>query len=194
MTLGGTSLGAGTLGGSIWGVPLSSVGKSTQLLWAIQAVVGRSVQLVWGVEAVSIQPPSVIFYHLFDEGQMDILQGYQLFYSFLPDDPDNAIAIFDTSGRLDGRLMRTGEQIEHYGIQIQVRGRDYVEAWRLANTIATYLDSLRKEVVVTEAGDAYILHNVSRSGAVIPIGVETVNTRLRRLFSINMTVTLSREN
>lgn len=193
MTLGGTSLGAGALGGSIWGVPLTAVGKTAQLLWVVRAVVGKTAQLLWEVEAVSIQPPSVILYNLFEQGQASVIGGYQLFYSYLPDDPDNAIAIFDTAGRLDGRMMRTGEQIEHYGIQITIRGRNYVEAWRLANSIATYLDAVKKETVVIPGGDTYILHNVSRSGAVIPVGIETVNTRLRRIFSINMTVTLSRE-
>lgn len=115
------------------------------------------------------------------------------FVAFLPDVPDEAIAFFDTAGRLDGRLMATGEQIEHHGVQIQIRGKDYSSTFDLAREIALYLDAVKKETIAVEVDEVYVLHNVSRSGSIIPIGIETVENRRRHIFTINLTITISQE-
>lgn len=117
--------------------------------------------------------------------------GGDVFVSFLPDQPDEIVGVFDTTGRPDGRIMRTGERIEHPGVQIQVRGKNYSDTWQEANGIALFLDGVKNKSVVVGSNESYVLHNVTRIGTIIPIGLETVSQRRRHLFTINMIVTLS---
>lgn len=137
--------------------------------------------------------PSEVIYQLLLDVHEDESGGWPIFISFVPDTPDKSIGVFDTAGKLDGRIMSTGEQIEHPGIQIQVRGSDYEEAWKKANALAINLDSVNKISVATSSTEIYIVHNVSRTGAVIPAGVEEIDTRRRYLFTLNMTITISIE-
>src|SRR6266568_4440050 len=117
-------------------------------------------------------------------------EDWNAFISFLPDTPDRAICVYDTAGKMDGRLM-DGEQVEHPGIQIRVRGPDYAETWEKAQDIALSLDTMQK-VVVTVEEKGYIIHNVSRTGAIIPTGVEETGGNRRHHFTINMVLTLQR--
>lgn len=131
-----------------------------------------------------------ILYHFVQEESQD----FGLMYvAVLPETPDETVGFFDTAGRLDGRMMRTGEQIEHYGVQIQVRGRVYLDTYDRAKDLALLLDGIIKQTVAINSDEIYTLHNVSRSGAVIPVGIETVGSRRRHLFTINMTVTVTQE-
>lgn len=137
-----------------------------------------------------MRSPADIIYHLL-EGFLSDMDP--VFVSFWPDTPDESIAIFDTAGRLDGRIMRTGEQIEHPGIQIQVRGLDYSQTFDRAREIALFLDSVKKETVAIDSDEVYVLHNVSRTGAIIPVGIETVESRRRYIFTINAVTTISQD-
>lgn len=125
-------------------------------------------------------------------GETESSGEWVVFVSFLPDLPDSAICVYDTAGRLDGRIMRTGEQIEHEGVQIRVRGIDYPATWTKANDIALALDAQTQTPVQIEVGEVWTLHNASRSGAVIPLGVDADDARRRHNFTINMNLTLSR--
>jgi len=116
---------------------------------------------------------------------------WTIFTSFLPDTPDLAICVYDTAGRFDGRIMRGGEWIERPGVQVRVRGVTYKETWEKTNAIALSLDTVRKSVVTTEEED-YIVHNVSRTGAIIPLGIEETSKGRRHHFTINMLLTLQR--
>jgi hypothetical protein len=135
-------------------------------------------------------PADVLYHRLIEESD---LTAENLFVAFLPDQPDESVAIFDTAGRQDGRLLQTGEQIIHPGIQIQVRDKDYSAGWERANDIALLLDGFIKEEVAIESDGIYILHNVSRTGDIIPVGIETVADRRRHLFTINAVVTISKQ-
>jgi hypothetical protein len=133
--------------------------------------------------------PSLAIHQLLLEEEL--VGDWGLFMAFLPDDPDNAICVYDTAGIMDGRMMRTGERIEHPGIQIRVRGPVYKDTWEKANLIALALDTVQKNVVTTEEED-YIIHNVSRTGAIIPVGVEDAGRIRRHHFTMNMILTLQR--
>lgn len=135
-----------------------------------------------------MMPPANIIRQLLtnmDSGQ------WTIFVSFLPGEPDEAICIYDTAGRLDGRLMPTGEQVEHPGIQIRVRGRDYKDTWDKMDSIVKALDAVRRIPVVFSAEEAYIVHGVSRHGAVIPLGIDEADNHRHYHFTANMTLTLS---
>lgn len=137
-------------------------------------------------------PSEIIRQLLIDLGLGAEENEWTTYVGFLPDKPDNAICVYDTAGKMDGRLMVTGEQIEHPGVQIRVRGLSYSEVWNKATAIALNLDAQRKISVVTSSEEAYIVHNVSRSGAIIPIGIEDTEGRRRHHFTINMILTLQR--
>jgi len=112
------------------------------------------------------------------------------FISFMPEElPDQAICVYDTAGTSDGRIMSTGEKIEHPGIQIRVRGIDYPVVWAKANEIALALDAQNNVEVETESGLVFLVQNISRTGAIVPLGLETNGPRRRHNFTINAITT-----
>ena len=92
----------------------------------------------------------------------------------LPDGPgiaNNVGCVFDTPGTKDGRYMRTGKVVEHYGVQLRIESDDGT-GWAKANDVAVALDALTNEVV-----GAYTVNNISRSGPVISLGKKEGTTR-----------------
>lgn len=115
---------------------------------------------------------------------------WPVFISFFPDTPDTALCVLDTAGRQDGRLMGTGEVIEFPGFQIIVRAQIYPDARDRAGDIAEKIDLEGfKRTVVLPSAKSYYVQNISRSGAVIPLGMDQAAERRRYLFSLNGTIT-----
>ena len=140
-------------------------------------------------------PANIIWQFLLDEGLgMSTHVAWRAYVGFFPTDPNEAICVFDMPGRKDGRIMRTGEQIIHPGIQIQVRGMEYLRTFQKAKTIALRLDRVQKESVATESDVFYTLHNVSRTGDIMHMGVETVGALRRHVFAINAVLTLNSDD
>lgn len=113
------------------------------------------------------------------------------YVSSLPDasTPDNAACLYDTSPKLDGRLMRTGESVEHPGVQVKVRSKTYREGWAKIDSISTKLDAvLRRSLVIEDFN--YTVQSIS-TGGVLPNGLEEGTTKRRHLFTLNCQVTLS---
>lgn len=136
-------------------------------------------------------PANIIQQFLIDEELGTVDGEWKAFVAFLPERPDDAICVFDTVGRLDGRIMRTGEQIEHPGIQVFVRGKDYLETYRKAKSIALALDAVKGVEVAMDSEQSFTLLNVSRTGSMHPVGVETEGDRRRHRFAINAVLTLA---
>lgn len=127
---------------------------------------------------------------LLDLGENDG-NNWPIFVGFLPNDPDNAICIYDTAGRLDGRIMRSGEQIVHPGIQVRVRASNYLDAQGKVTTIARVLDA-QYQVTITLGTESYLVQNISRSSDIFSLGVEDSDRR-RHSFTVNATVTIKRK-
>jgi hypothetical protein len=121
-------------------------------------------------------------------GQADTKQAWAVYVGFMPDTPDDAICVYDTAGKLDGRMMRTGQQIEHEGIQVRVRGLLYPTTIAKAYGIALAFDEQKRSAVTADAAN-YLIQNISRSGAVLNLGVEDTD-RHRYHFTINATLTI----
>jgi Bacteriophage minor capsid protein len=138
-------------------------------------------------------PASVICQVLLDLGLVNNSGKWTVYVSFLPATPDNAVCIYDTAGRLDGRIMANGKQVSHPGIQVRVRGMIYNEVWEKANAIAEGLDGLDRVPVALSSEEAYTLLNVSRSGDVVPVGIEEENGKRRHHFTVNAIVSLEKE-
>jgi|SRR6185503_6369049 len=138
-------------------------------------------------------PSDIIRQALIDLSLVDTSEGWSVFVGFFPDTPDEAVCVYDTAGVLDGRLMVTGEVIEHPGIQIRVRGKSYPAVWSKITEITKGLDVIKKLSVVFSEEEAYTVHNVSRSGAILPMGIDEIGNRRLHNFAANMTVTISRQ-
>lgn len=139
-------------------------------------------------------PADILRKLLINLEQAEETGSWTVFVSFLPDTPeapDEALCIYDTAGKLDGRIMATGEQVEHPGIQIRVRGKSYPDTWEKVNDIVKALDAVRKVPVAFNETEIYTVHNVSRSGAVIPLGMDESGNKRLFHFTANMVLTVS---
>jgi hypothetical protein len=109
--------------------------------------------------------------------------------SYLPDGQgvrDSIVAITDTEGSKDGRIIRTGEVIIHPGFQIRVRCTDYDLGYSKILAIGKFLDSLVNRTVSILSGEkteTLIIVSVSRQSGVMPMGLEPAGRRFH--FSLN---------
>ena len=99
----------------------------------------------------------------------------------------NLIVVYDTEPRQDGRLMRTGERIEHPGLQFRVRAVDYLTGHKKLAIIAAALDVIKRQTVTVD-GTAYLIHAIKRIGGIIQLGTDEVG---REGFTFNATATIS---
>lgn len=140
-------------------------------------------------------PPSQMLVSLLiglDLGDRPTFQNavWPTFSSQMPDGPnvsDEAIAIIDTPGVLQGRYM-SGTVVEKEGCQIRVRSNDFEKARTKARAIATAFDEVNRDEVTVGESSVYLLENVSRQSAPVFIGYDK---NKRPEFSINVLVTAS---
>ena len=128
-----------------------------------------------------------------DQGTSPLLspqQAWPTFCSNEPSTPDDCITTYDTAGRDDGRIMVTGNRVEHPGVQVRVRSTDHPTGYAKARAICVVLDSgFYDQLVTLPNGNQYVVHAVYRSGNVIALGKDTPNSK-RTLFTINATMDL----
>lgn len=101
-----------------------------------------------------------------------------------PDTPDEAITLYDTSGRIDGRTHVDGEIQEFPGLQVRVRSANPVTGYTKAQAIAVALDQSIRLTNVTIGANVYKIYAITRTGTVNAIGKE-IETSKRNLFTIN---------
>ena len=121
----------------------------------------------------------------------DNTNDWPIFIGILPDSndvKDNAIAVHDSTPIKDGRIQATGETILHHGIQVMVRGSDYLTAHAKIVAIRNVFDTL-KNVAVTAGGTNYTIKQISHLG-IIPLGTEE-EIRRRVRFTLNGISTIS---
>jgi hypothetical protein len=138
-------------------------------------------------------PADMIRQLLLDLGLTNITGRWTTYVGFLPESPDDAVCVYDTAGKPDGRLMATGEQVVHEGIQVRVRGVSYPDVWAKSKEIATGLDVVGRILIALSSTEAYTLANVSRTGDIISVGVEEEGGRRRHHFTVNAIVTIEKE-
>lgn len=108
-----------------------------------------------------------------------------------PSGPDGWLAVLGAGPRGDGRLMPDGEMMFHYGVQVQVMGRDYATAATKAYDLVKRLtEAVYQQVVTVDATD-YVVSNFAGVTAT-HAGREAPNTK-RTLFTLNATVALRRK-
>lgn len=113
--------------------------------------------------------------------------------------PVNAVIVYDTSGHLDGRVMLTGIETEHYGIMIHTRDQDPEVAEAYGYLIKdTLLQSVYRVNVTVPVennadgnqnpGATYFIQCLTQTSSVVPLGAETQNRWSTS--SVNFTITL----
>jgi hypothetical protein len=111
------------------------------------------------------------------------------YIALLPDKPDNLLVIYDTAGTIDGRIMATGETVEHPGIQVLVRGKTHPVAWAKVRAVKEALDAInRTTVTVTGPTDTeYRVLGAHQRGTPLALGQDDNG---RMTFSLNAITTL----
>lgn len=105
------------------------------------------------------------------------------YVSNLPNSPDNAVVLYDTEPIRDGKF-NTGEIVQHYGVEVLVRSRDWSVGWAKINAIAGVIDAVKRTLVVCD-GNNYMVQAITRASGPTDLGEESVGTKRRRVFSLN---------
>ena len=143
---------------------------------------------------LSDTPSLILRTYLIEQGLFTLPSSdstWPLYHSHLPDGKnvaDNAAGIFDRAPILDGRLMTGGEVIQHYGIHIKIRNKDYETGWLKGKAILDNFDDVAK-TTVTVGSNTYTVWAISAKSGVVYEGVEQ-GTKRRYLFRTNWTVTI----
>lgn len=122
--------------------------------------------------------------------------AWPIFDQAEPESPDNCITIFDTEGRTHGRIMATGQLVEHYGIQIRVRSNRRNDGKAKVRAIEYAVDrSIRLNTVslAEDTGTAtanYTVWSFNRTTQVLPLGFESPTSK-RMLWTINGTLSVT---
>jgi hypothetical protein len=122
-------------------------------------------------------------------------QAWPIYYSFFPDQPDNAIAIYDTTGRLEGRNHVDGETTIHHGIQVVVRsigtdsnGRRKAEA--IHHAFDSQVGHTNVSLTDEEHTSTYGISAINNTTDVIPLPRESPTSQ-RRLYTLNAVVSMA---
>ena len=155
------------------------------------------IDLLESYDVVGESPASVVASYLTGVALMSVPSAesdWPLYISYLRDDQgvkDNAGAIYNTTPTKDGRRMRVGTVLQHFGIQIIIRALSEETGWAKCNVLANQLDTVTNVDVLHTDGFTYRLHNISRMGGINPLGEEQT-TKRRKLFSMNFLISMTK--
>lgn len=117
--------------------------------------------------------------------------AWPVYVGVLPDGDktvDDIAMSMDTAGLKDGRLMNTGKNIIHEGVQLMVRAEAYNTGYEKTRALATALEGVDGNQI-TIGTSTYQIDNVSQTSSVMVLGQEE-GTKRRELFSVNFLITL----
>jgi hypothetical protein len=106
----------------------------------------------------------------------------------LTDNPDNAIAIYDTTPFIDGYILETGEPIKHYGISVTVRSLKYPDGWQKGEELESFMCASSKTPMFTGEEYQLTLDSFVISSGIHFFGNETKNNRKLFQFSGRLTI------
>ena len=129
--------------------------------------------------------PAEIIRKLLDEWGAN---GWQVFATNEPDEPDQTVTVYDVDGASDGRSMCDGELWNHWGIQVRVRSDEHPDGWLQMNAIRNFFSmNVNQAIVVMDDGSAYIVWCITNIGQILPLGQDKPRTK-RSLFTLNCRV------
>jgi hypothetical protein len=104
-----------------------------------------------------------------------------------PDSPNEYITVYDTGGLYDGRIHRTGVQVLHPTVSIQVRCRNYDEGWQKIKAIESLIMTLWQTNIVVGA-ETVMVHAALATSAPTYIGVEEKNQCYMLSFNVRLSI------
>lgn len=104
------------------------------------------------------------------------------FVSKLPDEPDDAFALYDSRGRSDGRYLNEGDTLEHPGVQLRVRSLSYSRGYEKIKALASILDAV-KRVAIYDGTTLFQLNSITRTTELLSLGAD--KSEHRRQFTTN---------
>lgn len=137
-------------------------------------------------------PAAIIVQYLIDREQVTRPESHQdwpVYYASLPDKPDRVVVVYDTGGRLDGRIQRTRETVIHPAFQVRLRCRDYTAGFLKISALRTALDQILNTLVEFE-DVTYLIKSATQT---TPIMVMGQDENRRDNFTLNGTLTLSQQ-
>ena len=148
-----------------------------------------------GTELLQISPAMIVARYIIEalETMTDPSDddSWPLYIGSSPDGDNvetNIGVMYDTVGIKDGRLM-VGSVIQHFGIQLRIRSRDYEDGYEKIESVASDLDAILYETIEINT-EEYRIENLSRTSAIIALGLEQNTTKRRFLFTVNFLATL----
>ena len=121
-------------------------------------------------------PAKIILQYLLDQAlatQFDADSAWPVYLNYMPDGSDvvqNCLAVYDTSGVIDGRLQYDGVFQEGHGVQIKIRAIDDNTCRNKANTIRNNFDTVVLRKIVTVDGTDYLLQAINRTSDILRLG------------------------
>ena len=137
-------------------------------------------------------PADIVRYLLVDVAQGTLPEdesAWPIFADSEPDEPDECITVYDTSGIVEGRAHKTGEVQEHYGIQVRLRCLTPESGYARMRTLMLVMDELIRLDHVSIVNSEYLVTAISRKGGILSLGEETPNSK-RYVFTLNAIVSL----
>ena len=110
-------------------------------------------------------------------------EEWPVFVGHMPDEPDNAVCVYDTTGIMNGRIQSTGESIRHPGWQVRVRSSAHPTGYAKIASIRNHIDSIHREGIELSPY-SYTIYAATLTGGVQALGQEAEVTR-RDNFTIN---------
>ena len=129
----------------------------------------------------------VIAQHFIDQGLGTALtddSSWPVSVDSQPDMPDSAITVYNVAGRLQGRIQKTGQTLEHPGISIRVRARRHSVAVAKGKDIFDAIDGMNRTIVYVD-GVGYRVESLSNTTSMLSIGVEKDREPGRQLITLN---------
>ena len=127
-------------------------------------------------------PPSQILLECLLDHVLD--SDWTGFYSSMPDAPDNAVAVFDTTPIVE-RRVRNMNYVRHYGLSVIVRSVKYDDGFRLVQEMVDFFSQMINQSVTLEETQ-YEIRSVTFATGIIALGVERRSSKGRFLFSMNL--------
>lgn len=118
---------------------------------------------------------------------LEIPADWAAHVSYMPDEDDRCIAVYDTEPVKEGRIISSGEGIRRWGVQIVTRAgkNEYGLGWSRMLAIVTALEAVSAKSVVFDDG-TYVIREIDVESGPMFFGREPEKERPK--FSTNVLV------
>lgn len=144
-------------------------------------------------------PANILRWVLIDLGigtdpELGLADGWPVYWSSEPADPDNVLTTYDTSGVPDSPTMPDDEYDEHYGVMVRIRSTTAENpGWYKAKAVRDALVKQVYERAIVIGPRTYVVHNLSNVGSILNLGKDREpSAGSRSIFTINAMMSVTR--